>query len=244
MAWFFTEEKIFDNIINLNNEQCTHIIKSLRMKIGEELTVCSVDEKLYNCKIKDIDIKNNKVCLDVVSVEESNQEPTTRVTLYQALTKGDKMDYIIQKSVELGVFNIVPIITNRCVSRPDSKTLNKKKIRWQKISQGAAQQSRRGLIPKIETPLFLDKVIEELSQYDKVIVFYECGGDSIKNIICKEDKNIAVIIGSEGGFEETEIASIENACGKRATLGKRILRAETAPIVAMSLIMYQTGNME
>ncbi len=242
MAWFFSDDTIFDDIIVLNKESSKHIIKSLRMKVGENLTVCDISKNQFDCEITNIDSDENKITCKVINSIKCENEPSVNITLYQALTKGDKMDYIIQKCVELGIHNIVPILTNRCVSRPDSKTLAKKQIRWQKISQGAAEQSRRGIIPKIETPSTLDKVIKDLSQYDKTVVFYECGGDKLQSIINKSDKNIAIFIGSEGGFEESEIKKLIENGAVCATLGKRILRAETAPIVSTSLIMYETDN--
>jgi len=161
------------------------------------------------------------------------------------LPKGDKMEYIIQKSVELGVTKIVPVISARCISRPDEKSLNKKQIRWQKIAKEAAQQSRRGIIPTVEKAISFKQAVAELeSENTGNIIFYECGGKSVKELLTDTPENINIFIGSEGGFEPQEVELIEQKGGHSATLGKRILRAETAPLAALSIIMFQTGNFE
>ena len=169
-------------------------------------------------------------------------EPDVFVTLYQALPKGDKMNFIVQKCVELGVSRIVPVITARCVSRPDEKSLKKKIARWQKIALQAAQQSRRGIIPEVCLCISLKQAAEQSAENDKNIFFYELGGESVKNILTEKPKTIGMFIGSEGGFEEAEAELVLSHGATAATLGKRILRAETAPLAALSVIMYQTDN--
>ena len=242
MLWLFLDDINLNTHITLNSEQSRHIIKSLRMKVGEELTLCDTSSTQYESVISQIDATCNHVEVEVKNRFKCENEPTVNITLFQSLTKGDKMDYTIQKAVELGVHKIVPIITNRCVSRPTEKALLKKEERWQKIALGASCQSRRGIVPKVTKTLQFVKTLEKLHDYDKVIVFYEGGGDSVSNIIDSSCKNIAIFIGSEGGFEENEIAQLENVGAVCATLGKRILRAETAPIVALSILMYETDN--
>ena len=152
------------------------------------------------------------------------------------------MDFIVQKCVELGVSRIVPVMTARCVSRPDEKSLKKKIARWQKIALQAAQQSRRGIIPEVCQCISLKQAAEQSAENDKNIFFYELGGESVKNILTEKPKTIGMFIGSEGGFEETEAELVLSHGATAATLGKRILRAETAPLAALSVIMYQTGN--
>jgi 16S rRNA (uracil1498-N3)-methyltransferase len=152
------------------------------------------------------------------------------------------MELIIQKAVEIGVTKIVPVVSSRCVSRPDKKSLSKKIIRWQKIAKQAAMQSGRGIIPKIGECLSFKDAVEN-AKGEKVI-FYELGGESVKTILKNTPEEISIFIGSEGGFSSEEVSLVTENGGKRATLGKRILRAETAPLVALTLIMYETNNME
>ncbi|GHU81373.1 ribosomal RNA small subunit methyltransferase E [Clostridia bacterium] len=241
MAWFFTN-KLVTSTFTIDGEDAKHIEKSLRMKAGEELTICDSTQTEHHCTIESV--SQNNVTVKVIKSTPCLNEPNVKVTLYQALTKGDKMDTIVQKSVELGVSEIVPIITNRCVSRPDEKSMSKKITRWQKIALQAAKQSRRGIIPQVKPIYNLKEAIAASKNSDCTMVFYELGGVSIKNIVTPTCKTISVFIGSEGGFEESEIAQITENAGKAATLGRRILRAETAPLAALTVIMYQTNNLE
>ncbi len=241
MAWFFTEENILTDNYVITGENAKHIEKSLRMKVGEELTLCTPDKTQCNCVITNI--APQQVYVDIKEKFPCENEPDVKITLYQALPKGDKMDYIVQKCVELGVSEIVPVISARCISRPDEKSLKKKITRWQKIALQAAMQSRRGIIPEVKDALTFKQAIQN-ADHDTNIIFYECGGDSIKTIIKDDVKSIGMFIGSEGGFEEQEVQAVLENGGKSATLGKRILRAETAPLAALSIIMYQTGNFD
>ena len=146
------------------------------------------------------------------------------------------MDLIVQKSVELGVFKIVPIETSRCISKPSEKSISKKIERWQKIAKEAAKQSGRGIIPNISSPLKLDEAISKIKDYDKSLVFYENGGEKIKNSLKTYDKNISIFIGPEGGFETEEIDKLKSFGATISTLGTRILRTETASLAAISVI--------
>lgn len=239
MSWFFTEF-INGNTAAITGEDALHIEKALRMKVGEELTLCDAKQMEHSCKITDISQK--QVVVKILESNPCENEPNLEVTLYQALTKGDKMDTIVQKAVELGATTIVPVLTRRCVSRPDEKSIQKKCTRWQKIAKQAAQQSRRGIIPTVKPLLTLQNAIKDTGHTDCKIVFYENGGESINQIIPKDCGSLSFFIGPEGGFEKDEIKAITKSGGKSATLGKRILRAETAPLAALSIIMYQTDN--
>ncbi|MDP4120670.1 MAG: 16S rRNA (uracil(1498)-N(3))-methyltransferase [Bacillota bacterium] len=239
MAWFYIE-KLSGDVHTIIGDDARHIEKSLRMTQGETLTLCDCDGMEHHCEI--IEIQKGSVTVRILESKTCDNEPKIKLTLFQALPKGDKMDLIIQKAVELGVTEIVPIISARCVSRPDSKTLLKKTERWQKIALAAAMQSRRGIVPKVCSVMSFEKAIEAADKSDLKIVFYECGGENLETIIKSEHKNISIFIGSEGGFEEGEIEKIKKAGGSVATLGRRILRAETAPLAAISIIMYETGN--
>lgn len=238
-AWFFTEEEISTSKYIITGENAKHI-KVLRMKSGESLTLVTPQGFQHECVI--LNVNQNLVEVDVLSGAPCQNEPDVYVTLYQALPKGDKMDYIVQKCVELGVSKIVPILTARCVSRPDEKSLKKKTARWQKIALQAAMQSRRGIIPEVCSCVSLSQAAEMTKNNEKTVFFYEMGGESVKSILAEKPKSIGMFIGSEGGFEKAEAELIISGGGVAATLGKRILRAETAPLAALSIIMYQTDN--
>lgn len=222
-------------------EDAKHITKSLRMHTGEQVILCDCKGYDYICTI--ISINDQYVEVNINDIVISKSEPNIKVVLYQGLPKGDKMDTIIQKTVELGVSEIVPVLTNRCVSRPDEKSANKKCQRWQKISLEAAKQSGRGIIPKVNNIISIKEMYKRIDKQDKTIVFYEVGGQSLSEIINNQKSNINIIIGPEGGFEKYEIEQLLNNGANIATLGPRILRTETAGIAAISAIMYATGNM-
>jgi 16S rRNA (uracil1498-N3)-methyltransferase len=241
MAWFFTKHNINSNQYIISGENAKHISKVLRMSRGEELTLVTPDKMECRCEV--FSISNDSVTVDVLSKKPCENEPNVEVTLYQALPKGDKMEFIIQKCVELGVTKIVPMISARCVSRPDPKSLAKKRERWQKIALQAAMQSRRGIVPEVCPCVSFKKAAELSLQHEQAIFFYEMGGESVKKIIGDNvPKSIGMFIGSEGGFEQSEVDLIVKNGGQCATLGKRILRCETAPLTALSIIMYQTNN--
>lgn len=239
MAWFFSDIEP-KNLFTLTGEQSRHAALSLRMKPGEELTICCKGY-IYPCTVESID--KTSVNVRVLDKQKCENEPDTAVTLFQAIPKGDKMDYIIQKAVELGAVRIVPFISSRCVSRPDEKAIVKKTERWQKIALQAAQQSRRGMIPTVEKAVSFSEAVKLSAQLESRIVFYECGGEHPGTVISPQTKELGIFIGSEGGFAPEEIETLKSSGAAAATLGKRILRAETAPLAALSVIMYITGNL-
>lgn len=238
MPRFFKEN--FSNEPFISGDDAKHIAKSLRMKIGEPLCVCDTKGNDYSCVISGI--FEQKVELEILSVTKSESEPSVKVTLFFCLTKSDKPDTVIKQSVELGVNEITPVLSSRCVSRPDEKSASKKLLRWQKISEEAAMQSGRGIIPRVNSIISFDDMTKAFNNFDKVFIFYEGGGNEISKIL-ETDKNLAIIIGPEGGFSEEEVEKAKSCGAIVSTLGKRILRAETAPIAALSVIMLQSANM-
>lgn len=242
MAWFFTESNIESDNYIITGDNAKHIAKSLRMKPGETLTLVTPGKEQLDCVISEVN--PDSVTVEITSRKPCENEPDVEITLYQALPKGDKMEYIVQKCVELGVSCIIPVISARCISRPDEKSLGKKQQRWQKIAKEAAQQSRRGIIPEIGKAVSFKQAVQICSNNEQNIIFYELGGESVKKLINKKPKSIGIFIGSEGGFEESEVELAKQNGIKTATLGKRILRAETAPLAALSIIMFETGNFE
>lgn len=222
----------------IDGDDATHIIKSLRMKPLEKLMLCDTYGYDYECIIRQI--KDNTVVVDILNKHKSLSEPTINVTLYQGIPKGSKLELICQKSVELGVTKIVPVLMDRSISKLE----NKKKIdRLQKISNSAAKQSGRGIIPKITEVMSFTDAVNDANIADKSIFFYENGGDRTGDAIDSTDKSFAIFIGPEGGFSLDEVEAMRNNNIKPVSLGRRILRTETAPITALSIIMYLTGNL-
>ena len=230
-----TGEKAF-----VKGQDAVHIGRSLRMRLGDEVIVCCGGEDLL-CKIDTI---SDKECqLTVLEKRESITEPTVELTLYQAMPKSDKLELIVQKAVELGAARIVPVMTARCVSRPDSKSFRKKQERLGKIALEAAKQCGRSKVPQIGELLSFDEAVESLCEKQKALVCYEKGGVDLRKAVAPEEKEIGLFIGSEGGFEAREVEQCEKRGAQIISLGNRILRCETAPIAAISVIMSLTGNL-
>lgn len=240
MDWFFTDN--IEGTLLITGEDARHISKALRMSVGESITLCDKNKTEHICMIEKIN--EDGVLVREVSKAECLHEASVEITLFAALTKGDKMESVIQKSVELGVHRIVPVLTSRCISRPDSKSAEKKRQRYQKIAEQAAMQSQRAIIPEASGFCELSSAAETLSDFDKAILFYEGGGKPLRETIENKDKKIALFTGPEGGYEESEVALLKESGAEIATLGKRILRAETAPLAALAAIMFHTGNLE
>lgn len=240
MPRFFTNE-IDETNITITGSDANHISRSLRMKKGEEITVCCNGTD-YNCVIENI--TSDTVYLTLISKNICAAEPDINVTLFQAVPKMDKLEYIIQKSVELGVSRIVPILTRRCISRPDEKDFSKKLPRLQKIAEQAAMQSGRGIIPQVTPMVSYKKSLAMMKELDRTVILYEeKGGCSFKEVNFDNVNNMGLVIGSEGGFDSEEVNSACEAGAVQVWLGKRILRCETAPITAMSILMFLTNNM-
>lgn len=242
MPRFFTQD-ITEAGGCITGEDAKHIAKVLRMKVGDELTVCDTKGRDYDCMIEEIGA--GEVRLKVLSVAPSQSEPDVRVHLYQAMPKADKMETIIQKAVELGAASITPVMTRRCVSRPDAKSMDKKLVRYNRIALEAAKQCGRGVVPPVLPLLELPQALEQMQWTGCPILFYENATAPAKQVIASgKEPEIAVLIGAEGGFDEDEVAlAREHGC-HILSLGKRILRCETAPLAALTILMYETGNME
>lgn len=239
-------QKLFvDNVdgekLILNEEQSRHLAKSLRMRKGDMIMVSDGSAKDYGCMIEEI--TKDTVTLTVCYEQANETEPSIKVSLYQGVPKGDKMEDIIQKCVELGIYEITPVLTKRSVSRPDEKQAKKKQVRYSKIALEAAQQSGRGIVPNINVMQSFKLAVQNCDA-DLKIVFYEGGGKSLKSLLNDDIKSIAIFIGPEGGFEKEEVDAVLENGGINATLGKRILRTQTAPVAALSAIMTLTGNMD
>lgn len=218
-----------------------HISRSLRMQPGETLILCDSLGTDYHCVIEALE--EDAVYLKVLSSQKTEAEPSLKVTLYQGLPKSDKMDWIVQKSVELGVYQIVPVMTMRCVSRPDDRSMYKKVERWQKIAAEAAKQSGRGILPQVKDMISFREALAEAKGKGVSLLFYEGGGERISALVKAEEQEVSIFIGPEGGFDLPEVELAKEMGAVPATLGPRILRTETAPLAALAALMQTTGNL-
>lgn len=226
----------------VTGEDARHMALSLRMRPGEAVTVCDSAGNDYQCVIQRIDPQ--QVVLQVAQVSRSAGEPSVQITLYQALPKGDKMDWIVQKAVELGVGRIVPVLTRRCISRPDARSLERKVERWNRIAKEAAKQCGRGRSPQVEGLLELPQALEQIREDQLGIFFYENATQPLRPVLEERLKeSVSLLVGSEGGFDPTEAALAQEQGLCCLSLGSRILRCETAPLAALAAILYQAGDL-
>lgn len=243
MSKFFVKpSQINGNRILIEGNDAKHIGAVLRMKKNEKLIVCNGQNIDYNCIIKDV--TNQTVELEIMERERNSLEPHVKVKLYQSLPKLDKMDLIVQKCVELGVDEIIPIITERTIIKIEDTKVKKKVERWNKVSESAAKQCMRGKIPNIANPISYIEALKQSKNLDKSIIPYE--KEHTKNLrSCIKDfkgDTIGIFIGPEGGFSQTEIQEAVNYGLEAVTLGNRILRTETAGFVVLANIMYELGD--
>ncbi len=225
----------------ISGADAKHISRVLRMRVGEPITLC--DQQGYDYHGEIARIMDDAVLISVAKQVKSVSEPTVQVHLFQAMPKSDKMELIIQKSVELGVTEITPVFTKRCVSRPDARSMAKKLERYQKIALEAAKQSGRARIPVIHEAVNFSLALQQMAEYDLPLLFYERAQSSLKDILLKGFSSASILIGSEGGFEEWEAEQAMLAGCQTVSLGPRILRCETAPLAALSVLMFSSGNL-
>ena len=246
--FFVKNNQIKDNKIEIIGEDIKHINKVLRKKIEDEITICDTDNiQDYLCKISKIE--DEKIECEILDKIEKIVESPIKVTIFQGLPKADKMELIIQKSVELGVYDITPVEMNRSIVKLSDKDKEKKLQRWRKISEVASKQCGRNIIPNINEFINIKNICNLCSNYDIVLVAYENEQiNTLKNEIKKlknnekENLKIAIVIGPEGGIEEKEVELLKNANAKIITLGKRILRTETVALNMLSILMYELEN--
>lgn len=245
--FFITENQISNNKIQIIEEDVNHIKNVLRLKRNDEIEVCDIDNKItYECQIDEIN--STYVRCNIIKKIDDSRETNIYLHIFQGLPKAEKMESIIQKTTEIGVSEITPIIMNRCVVKLDNKTCIKKNERWKKIAEVAAKQSKRDKIPIINLPIDIKNIYEKIKDYDIVLVAYENEKNNtlkhvLQNTIKRNNLKIAIIIGPEGGIEQKEIEQLKMNKVNIVTLGKRILRTETAPVVLASLIMYEFDEM-
>ena len=245
MPKFFTaRENIFENEIIINNEDAAHITRVLRHSIGDVITVCDGMGYDYSARIESIEPK--EIRCTVLSKEKCPSEPNISVTLFQGIPKAAKMDYIIQKTTELGISRIVPVMLSRCVVKFENKKAEEKKHeRWQKIANEAAKQCGRGVVPEVTMPVKLDEALKMAGESELVFAPYECEEKNrLRTVLTENDtaKSIGFIIGPEGGFDLSETEKIKAAGFETITLGRRILRTETAGEAVLAMVMYELGD--
>ncbi len=240
MPRFFCDD-ISDGKVSITGSDARHIGRSLRMRLGDEITVCSGGVE-YISKI--LTISDELVSCEVLEEKPSENEANIRLTLFQAMPKSDKLDTIVQKATELGASRICPVLTERCVSRPDKKSFDKKLERLRRISLEACKQSERASMVEISPIMSFDECLDEMKALDVPLMCYERGGESLSAVGLKAGQSVGLLIGSEGGFSPQETEKAVSAGVRLIGLGKRILRCETAPVSAISIIMHLTGNME
>ncbi len=224
----------------IDGADARHIAGALRMSVGEALTLCDGAGTDYACTITAVGKDTVAAAVDAAAPTAS--EPTLAVTLYMGMPKGDKLELIIQKAVELGVTAIVPVITARSIVRVSGKDAEKKQVRLQRIAAEAAGQSGRGIIPRVEAPIAWKAVLARLAE-ETTLLCYEGGGAPIGTLVTPSDTAVSLVVGPEGGFDPAEVEAVTAAGGKIATLGPRILRCETAPLAALAVLMERSGNM-
>ena len=238
--FFVSEEQINGENAYIEGSDVNHIANVLRMKPGEELLISVRGDWDYLCKI--VDIETDRVNLKVLESMEQRELPVN-ITLLQGIPKSDKLEMIIQKAVELGVSEIIPVKTKRVVVKIDEKKVDTKVNRWNAIAESAAKQSKRSIIPKVYEPMSIDNALEIVKDFGVKLIPYENadGIDKTRRILDNMDKtkDIVVFIGPEGGFEEAEVERIKNSGFEVITLGKRILRTETAGLALLSNIMIR-----
>ena len=240
VRFFVAPEEMVAQSITLTGENAQHA-KVLRLKAGEEVLLCDGAGLEALCRVEEMDAKT--LTVSVLSRRESTTEPSVRVSVYMAFPKADKLEHVIQKATELGAYEIVAFPSARCISKPDEKSLVKKVERWQKIAASAAEQSGRGRIPQVLTLPSYKAALERATGADKALLFYENEhATTLKMALAGEYHSVSLLTGPEGGLEESEVKQALDAGLQVCTLGSRILRCETAPLCALSAVMYDAGE--
>ncbi len=239
IRFFVSSEELLSSEIALTGENAAHA-KVLRLKAGEELLLCDGQGKDALCRVLDAE----KLLLQVIERRGSQTEPAVQVSVYMAFPKADKLEHVIQKATELGAYEIIAFPSARCVSKPDDKSLKKKLERWQKIAVSAAEQSGRGRIPEVVVLSSYKAALDRAVTADCSILLYENEHATTLKMALEEKEltTVSILSGPEGGLEEREVEQAQAAGIRICTLGRRILRCETAPLCALSAVMYRAGE--
>lgn len=241
MPRFFVTEQPQDGFLSLLGEAAHHAGHVLRLRPGETLTLCDGACTEYDCTV--VSVEKERVLCRVEHTHPSAAEPLQRYTLYMALPKSDKMEWVIQKTVELGVSRIVPYHSRNCVPRLEKA--EKRAARWQRVALEAAGQSGRGVLPEVAPAVPFQDALAEAACAETALFFYECERENVlRDVLSKGiGATVSIFIGPEGGFSPEEVNAAKQAGMRTVSLGPRVLRCETAPIVAMTAVLYAGGNM-
>lgn len=238
--FFVTPDQVKDDLIFVEGSDVNHMKNVLRMRIGEEVTISDGNNRQYLCEIRAYE--QEEAVLHILEETSTDTELPSKIYLFQGLPKQDKMELIVQKCVELGCFEIIPVATKRCVVKLDDKKAKKKIERWQQIAESAAKQAGRGVIPEICDVMSFKEALKYAKNLDVVLIPYELaeGMKETKQIISEiqPGKSVGIFIGPEGGFEREEVEVAIGEGAKAITLGKRILRTETAGFTTLSVLMF------
>lgn len=253
MYHFFVEPgQVHDNYVEILGGDVNHMKNVLRMKPGEEITISDGFGHEYSCNVSEL--TEDSVRAEILERREVSVELPSRLVLFQCLPKGDKMELIVQKAVELGASAVVPVASRRCVVKLDAKKADNKVKRWQAIAESAAKQSGRALIPTVEPVMDFASALKAMKQFDKGLIPYECADEILEDgqtrvsamdqtrallSTIERGQTVGILIGPEGGLEKSEVAAAMGAGIHPITLGKRILRTETAGLCILSVLMFQ-----
>lgn len=239
--FFVTPDQVTEEFIYIEGSDVNHMKNVLRMKAGEELYVSDGNNKEYLCKVEDYE--EDRAILKIVETKQSDRELPSKIWLFQGLPKGDKMEWIVQKAVELGARKVVPVATKRAVVKLDAKKAAKKVARWNEIAKSASKQAGRGILPEVADVVSFKEALQMAKQLDVVMIPYELasGMDHTREVLKKVEpgKSVGIFIGPEGGFDVEEVEEALAAGAEEITLGHRILRTETAGLMVLSVLVYQ-----
>lgn len=237
MRFFVSSKDITTDTVTITGDDCVHLGVSLRSRPGDKITVCDEQMREYTCEI--VSITPESVTAKIIDMNIAAAEPCVRIHLYQSLAKGDKLDLIIQKATEIGVHDITLVNSKRCIVKYDGKDAVKKVERFSKIAESAAKQSGRGIIPQIYPPVDIKTALSK-AEGQKLFCYELEKGLSLKEAVKdRRFDEISVFVGPEGGYTSEEAEEAEKSGALSVTLGKRILRCETAPLFVLSCLMYE-----
>lgn len=239
----FFVNRDFQDTVYIDGQDAHHIIHVLRLKQGEKIQIVSLDQITAVMKITGF--RDNKVLLQIVETMEPNHEPSVKVSLLQGLPKQDKLEWVIQKAVELGIHSVCPVMMEHSVVRLDADKAVKKQVRWEKIAEAAAKQSKRDSIPQVNLPQPFREAVEACAAELKIVAYEVEDTRGIREVLHAhpEIHSAAFLIGPEGGISKEEFTFLQEQGWHSVSLGPRIMRTETAALAALTAIMYETGNL-
>ena len=238
--FFFDNEQIIDNKFSVGGEKFNHIIRSLRMSVGETAVFCDGE---FDCECTLLSLDSSCAFFKITDRYINNTEPKLKITVFQCLTKGDKMDDMVKRCVQFGVHKIIPVLSRRCVSRPDGKAASKKTERLNKIARSSAMQSMRGYIPQVAELVDFETALKQMSGFEHRFICYENEHGRLPEIPPPGAGEIAFLIGPEGGLDDAEVLLASKIGIECVSLGRRILRTEDAAAFLIPILLFNTDNL-